>query len=67
MRLFYSEENGKSGNTHYKDSQRVYEILYQLLLLLLFFLERLTSLPVRTCLASFTLAKFPFPIVFSKR
>lgn len=28
---------------------------------------KLTSLPVRTCLANFTLAKFPFPIVFCKR
>lgn len=33
----------------------------------LLFFSRLTSLPVSTCLASFTLAKFPFPIVFSKR
>ena len=26
-----------------------------------------TSFPVRTCLASLTLAKFPFPIVFKIR
>lgn len=62
--LFYSEEKGKRivekiiikiAKENIKHSEAF------------FFFERLTSLPVSTCLASFTLAKFPFPIVFSKR